>query len=196
MSIAKLSAGLIIGVWALAGAGSALAAPPATLTEAVIQVIDHVCRPAADTQTSPAGFAAAAGYAQETAPPPNLPVGSTALSTWRAPSPEGRVYVMSGLFPESTTSSACLIAVYDARTDVVSKAISDYVLGLKRGFAANPAYNLTTAGMHMTRYDRRVGDTQHSVIVMDALDPKPGQPSTVFSAFVVDQSWMLHPGRH
>lgn len=176
-------------------ASAAPAAPPVTAADAVTQVVEKVCRPAADSQTSPANFAAAAGLATEPAPPPNLPMGIAGLSTWRAPSPEGRVYVMSGVFPESTTPSTCLVAVYDTPGAPVHKAVNDYVMGLKRGFVLNPSYDITTGGQHLVRYDRRAGDTLHSVIVMDALDPKPGQPTEVFAAFVVDYGWMLHPGK-
>ena len=102
---------------------------------------------------------------------------------------------MSGLFPESTTPSSCLVALYDAKPDEVVQKVDAYVLGLKRGFVANPRYDFTTGGMHLTRYDRRVGDTLHSVILMQAVDPKPDQPTAIMSAFVVDYSWMLHPGR-
>ena len=178
----------------LAGAARAEPPPPASLADAVIQVADKVCRPAADTQTPPASFAAAAGYQQEATAPPNLPVGSTALSTWRAPSPEGRLYVMSGLYPESTTPSTCLIAIYDTKVDGLTQQIGAYVLGLKRGFAANPSYNITTGAAHLTRYDRRAGDTLHSVTIMEMLAPKPGEPAEVVAAFTVDYGWILHPG--
>ena len=67
---------IAIGAALLAlGAGSALAATPATVPDAVVQVVDQVCRPAADTQTSPSGFAAKAGYTTEPQAPPHLPVG-------------------------------------------------------------------------------------------------------------------------
>ncbi len=179
-----------------ASVGVAQAAPaPASVAEAVIQVADTVCRPAADTQTPPANFAAAAGYAREAAEPANLPVGTSALATWRAPSPQGRLYVMSGVYPESTTPGTCLVALYDASADGLAQRLGGYVLGLKRGFVLNPRYNITTATTHLTRYDRRVGDTLHSVMIMDAIDPKPGQPTEVLAAFTVDYGWVLHPGR-
>ncbi len=181
---------------ACGGAARADAAPaPSSVADAMIQVADRVCRPAADTQTPPANFAATAGYGREASQPPNLPVGTTALDTWRAPSPEGRLYVMSGVFPESTTPGTCLVALYDAGADGLAQRIGAYVLGLKRGFVLNPRYDITTKVMHLTRYDRRVGDTLHSVMIMDAIDPKPGQPTEVLAAFTVDYGWVLHPGR-
>ena len=192
-TIASLFAASVLAVTAASAAPPAPA--PATAAEAVTQLVEKVCRPAADSQTSPANFAEAAGLKAEPAAPPNLPMGIAGLSTWRAPSPEGRLYVMSGVFPESTTPSTCVVALYDTPGAPIHKAVNDYVLGLKRGFALNPAYDITTGGQHLVRYDRRAGDTLHSVIVMDALDPKPGQPSEVFAAFVVDYGWMLHPGK-
>jgi hypothetical protein len=193
------SSALCLAAWAgEAWAGATPADPalrPASVAEAMIQVADAVCRPAADTQTPPANFAAAAGYAREAAEPANLPGGASALATWRAPSPEGRLYVMSGVFPESTTPGTCLVALYDARADGLASRIGAYVLGLKRGFVVNPRYNITTKAMHLTRYDRRVGDTLHSVIIMESIDPKPGQPTQVLAAFTVDYGWVLHPER-
>lgn len=194
MRILDILAGAAIA--GLVPADAATAAPaPADVAEAVIRVADTVCRPAADTQTPPAAFAAAAGYTQETAAPANLPVGATALATWRAPSPAGRLYVMSGVFPESTTPGTCLVALYDTSADGLAQRLGGYVLGLKRGFALNPRYSITTASQRLTRYDRRVGDTLHSVMIMDAIAPKPGQPSAVVAAFTVDYGWVLHPGR-
>ena len=185
-------AALALAAWA----GAAQADPaPVTVADAAIQVVDRVCRPAADAQTPPASFASTAGYTRETTAPPNLPLGASALSTWRAPSPEGRLYVMSGVFPESTTPSTCMVAIYDAKADGVARRIGGYVLGLKRGFVLNPRYDITTKAMHLTRYDRRVGDTLHSVMIMDAIDPKPGEPTEVLAAFTVDYGWSLHPGR-
>jgi hypothetical protein len=190
MRIIDILAGAVL---ALPAAHTAQTPPPASVAEAVIKVADTVCRPAADTQTPPANFAAAAGYTREAAQPANLPVGTSALATWRAPSPQGRLYVMSGLFPESTTPGSCLVALYDATADGLAKRVGAYVLGLKRGFVFNPSYNITTKTMHLTRYDRRVGDTLHSVMIMDALDPKSGQPTEVLAAFTVDYGWVLHP---
>ncbi len=176
--------------------GMARATPaPAGVVEAVIQVADTVCRPAADSQTPPASFAAAAGYTLQAAEPANLPLGTSVQATWRAPSPRGRLYVMSGVFPESTTPGTCLIALYDAGADGLADRLGAYILGLKRGFVLDPRYNITTKAFHLTRYDRRVGDTLHSVIIMDAIDPKPGQPTEVLAAFTVDYGWSLHPGR-
>lgn len=196
MNIIETIAGVALSLAVSAGAApTELASPPASAAEAVIQVADTVCRPAADTQTPPANFAAVAGYARETTEPANLPIGVSALATWRAPSPEGRLYVMSGLFPESTTPGTCLVALYDAKADGLAQAIGAYVLGLKRGFVLNPSYNITTKSIHMTRYDRRVGDTLHSVMIVDTIDPKVGQPTEVLIAFTVDYGWVLHPGR-
>lgn len=176
-------------------AGSAHAAPPANLPEAVLKVVDKVCRPAVDAETSPDNFAAAADLTAETQAPSNLPMGIVGLTNWRAPSPEGQLYVMSGVFPESTLPSTCVIAVYGADNAPVSKAVGDYVMALKRGFVMNPRYNFTANGYRLTRYDRRAGDTLHSVMLMDAVTQRPGYPSEVFAAFVVDQGWMLHPGK-
>jgi len=186
------AAGLALALWA----GAAKAAPqPATVADAVIQVADTVCRPAADTQTPPANFAASAGYALQTRAPSNLPVGASAVATWRAPSPEGQLYVMSGVFTESTTPGTCLVALYDASAAGLAQRLGSFVLGLKRGFVLNPSYSITTKAMRLTRYDRRVGDTLHSVMIMEAIDPKPGYPTEVLAAFTVDYGWVLHPGR-
>ena len=132
---------------ALPAAHTAQTPPPASVAEAVIKVADTVCRPAADTQTPPANFAAAAGYTREAAQPANLPVGTSALATWRAPSPQGRLYVMSGLFPESTTPGSCLVALYDATADGPVPALEDTIrYGIRSGHAkarnvtAMPAY--------------------------------------------------------
>jgi len=171
--------------------------PPASSTTAqvMVQVIERVCRPAADTQSSPDNFAPGAGLQAEPHAPANLPMGIAGLSTWSTPTPDGKLYVMSGVFPESTTPSTCVVALYDTPGGVISKAMENYVFGLKRGFILNPRYNFTANGYHLSRYDRRVGDTLHSVMVMDAAAPQPGQPSAVVAAFVVDEGWMLHPAK-
>ncbi len=176
-------------------AGTAHAAPPATLPEAVLKVVDKVCRPAVDAEASPDNFAAAADLTAVPQAPANLPMGIVGLTNWRAPSPEGQLYVMSGVFPESTLPSTCVIAVYGADNAPVSKAVGDYVIGLKRGFVVNSRYNFVANGYRLTRYDRRAGDTLHSVMIMDAVTPRPGYPTEVFAAFVVDQGWMLHPAK-
>jgi hypothetical protein len=190
---ALMIAGLLATL--VGSAQAAPASPPASLPEAVLRVVDRVCRPAVDAETSPDNFAAAANLTAEPQAPPHLPMGIAGLTNWRAPSPEGRLYVMSGVFPESTLPSSCVIAVYDAPGAPVSKAMDDYVMGLKRGFENNPRYNFNANGYRFTRYDRRAGDTLHSVVIMEALAPKPGYPSEIFAAFVVDQGWMLHPGK-
>ena len=69
------------------------------------------------------------------------------------------------------------------------------MIGLKRGFVVNSRYNFVANGYRLTRYDRRAGDTLHSVMIMDAVTPRPGYPTEVFAAFVVDQGWMLHPAK-
>ena len=194
----RIAAAFVFGI-ALVGPATAQppvpAGPPKTPAEAAIQVVERVCRPAADSQVSPSNFTAAAGLSPEAGEPPNLPMGIAGLSTWRAPTPEGRLYVMSGVFPEATTPSTCLVALYDTPARPVAAAISDYVLALKRGFVINPRYAFIAAGYRFTRYDRRVGDTLHSVTLMETETPKPGAPTAVFAAFVVDYGWVLHPGR-
>jgi hypothetical protein len=176
--------------------GAASAQPaPATVEEAILKVADGVCRPAVDTQSDPSGFAVEAGYSPEKDPPKNLPVGTGALRTWRAPSPAGRLYVMSGLYPEATTPSTCLIALYGAKAPNIVPQMAAYLAGLHRGFEVNDLYDITTETMHLTRYDRREGDTIHSVMIADTINPAPDVPTEVLVVTVVNYGWMLHPKR-